>query len=308
RKADAELDAWEGGKNLLFVSYIKPHHPFDPPARFLERFEKSPPPLLPGWTDQADPELVASGYCFFPNELLREDTVRRVTGGYYAAIEQIDEGIGRLLATLDAKGLYEKTTIVFLADHGEYLGSHHLLLKNNLMFEPLVRIPLIVKWGEDRRISNHDHRLVSLLDLAPTLLKKAGMTPPGSMRGMDLRDPNNTRDFVFASQRGGLEKMARSRRYKLIHFPKSCLSKFFDLEQDPLELENRIDDPVCKAEVASHLRALRNWCPLEEFPTSYLDLQAPVVSHVSDNAASRKLYFQKKMKDLQETMSNQETP
>ncbi len=105
---------------------------------------------------------------------------------YYATISQIDHHVGRLIALLKEKRLYDNTLIVFTADHGEYLGYHHLLLKGNHMYDPLVKVPLVIKWPDGRRAGSVSQRLVSNVDLAPTLCRAAGLQPAAEMRGEDL--------------------------------------------------------------------------------------------------------------------------
>ena len=69
-----------------------------------------------------------------------------IRDSYYGAISHIDHHVGRMIDTLRTRGLYDETLIVYNSDHGEYLGFHHLNGKGNRMYDPLVRVPLIVKW------------------------------------------------------------------------------------------------------------------------------------------------------------------
>ena len=66
--------------------------------------------------------------------------------------------MGRLLEYLKQQQLYENTLILYTSDHGEYLGFHHLLLKGNYMYDPLVKVPLIIKYpGAHRPVRYQMH-------------------------------------------------------------------------------------------------------------------------------------------------------
>jgi arylsulfatase A-like enzyme len=197
---------------------------------------------------------------------------------YYANIEHIDMQVGRMIDLLKRKDLYQDTLIVFTGDHGEYLGFHHLLLKGGYMYDPLVRVPLIIKFPHRRRAADVSEAIVSNIDLAPTLLLQAGCQPAPSMRGMDLNRPTAGRDAVFAESGRRDEIMVRTKRYKLIRNDPKGGSLFFDLARDPLEMENRIDDPVCRNEVEELTTMLTAWRGLEPCPETYLDENAPVIA------------------------------
>ena len=107
--------------------------------------------ILPGWTEktfelrsQAQPRLLPQRRTDrdepAPRDglLLRDDLADRPPRG------TADRPL------LKEKGLYENTLIVFTADHGEYLGYHHMLLKGNHMYDPLVKVPLVIKWPRGR--------------------------------------------------------------------------------------------------------------------------------------------------------------
>ena len=65
---------------------------------------------------------------------------------YYGMISEIDNGIGTILQKLKEKGLYDNTMIVFTSDHGDYMSYHHMMLKGRHLYDPLIKIPLIVKY------------------------------------------------------------------------------------------------------------------------------------------------------------------
>ncbi len=296
-----ELAGWSGAADgegrLLHVSFVKPHHPFDPPAPWDELYDPDALTLPPGWTERVPTVDLPyeSGY-FDYGDGLNEPVLRRVMAHYYASITQLDHQVGRLLDRLRDQGLYDDTLIIFTADHGEYLGFHHLLLKNGPMYDPLVKVPLLVKFPTApsgaggragapprprARRGETSEALVSLVDLAPTILSACGAdplttAPPGL--GLDLTDPDADRACLFAENRTfGPMAMARTRTHKLLLNGEhdGARDALFDLVADPQELDNRIDDPG-SAEVLGELRAaLTRWALFDTPVPTYLDEDAP---------------------------------
>jgi len=278
--ADRAMEAvgsWEPqGQNLLMVGFIKPHHPFDPPAPWHAMYDPDKLTILPGWTAESLEADLKLSRGYFPNDRLTEASLRRAMAYYYATISQIDHHVGRLLGLLKDKGLYDKTLVVFTADHGEYLGFHHMLLKGNHMYDPLAKVPLLVKWPGNRRAGTVADRLVSNVDLAPTLCRAAGLQPAPEMRGEDLGSDGPAREIVFCESGQNLV-MARTRTHKLIlaRGPRAS-SLFFDLEKDPLEMHSLYGSPQAAAEINRLTAAIAAWRP-PQMPQSCLDLEAPQI-------------------------------
>ncbi len=271
------LNGWDDGGHLLMASFIKPHHPFDPPAPWSRMYDPDALTLLPGWTDACLPADLAFRPGYFDNTALTEAALRRVMAYYYATISHIDFQVGRMLDLLKAKGLYDNTLVVYNSDHGEYLGFHHLLLKGNRMYDPLVKVPLIVKFPGQARAGEVSEELVNSLDVAPTLLGWAGCDAPKSWAGADLTDGID-RQVIFAESGGGHEYMARTRTRKLLLTAYPDQSLFFDLQSDPLELDNRFHDPACQVEIADLRDRLLDWALFDQPSPVHLDEAAPIIA------------------------------
>ncbi len=271
------IRTWDGGGNMLMVGFVKPHHPFDPPARWADLYSPGSLGLLPGWSDTLAERDTGFRRGYFSYSGLTPDGLRRAMAGYYATISQIDYHVGRMVEHLKQRDLYDDTLIICTSDHGEYLGYHHLLLKGNHMYEPLARIPLIIKWPHSRRRGQASGALISNLDLAPTILKASGCAPDPAMQGFDLDAVPEGRDVVYAESGCGAagEIMVRSTRHKLLYRREQPdRSLLFDLERDPLEFDNRWADPDYTT-VREYLvdRALA-WYPSKGYEP-YLDERAP---------------------------------
>ncbi len=221
---------------------------------------------------------------------------------YYAAIEEIDHEVGRMIDVLKKKGFYDNTLIVFTADHGEYLGFHHLLLKGNFMYDPVMRVPLIIRHPDRRHAGLISEDLVSNIDLAPTLLRRTGCTVPETMPGEDLSSGKTERECLFAEGNRGQQTMARTRTDKLILCDKKRPSLYFDLEADPLEMENRFESAACQEALGRLREQLHQWRPPEKITETYLDETAPIIQQpnaadpAGEHRAAMIAYCQEKMR------------
>ena len=279
KHAVATLEHWNGGGNLLMAGFVKPHHPFDPPVNRFEAYDPQALTLLPGWTESCLERDLKQHRGYFPNEKLTEKTLRKVMAGYYATIEHIDEQVGSMVETLKRKGLYDNTLIIYTSDHGEYMGFHHMLLKGNLLYDPLVKVPLIIKYPKRAGIKGGSvsDALVNNIDLAPTILAQAGLPPTDSMRGHNLANAGNDRDVIFCESSRNRLAMARTQTKKLIWSQDEDTTYFFDLEKDPLELQDLAAVPACKDEIESLKEKINAWRPREIKMDTYLDENAPVI-------------------------------
>lgn len=277
RKSLDAMKGWESGGNLLVASFIKPHHPFDPIAKDADAYKPEELTLLPGWTPACFEHDLALNPGYFPNKDLTEPRLRRIMAYYYANIEQIDRQVGAMVNLLKKKGLYDDTVIVYVSDHGEYMGHHHMLLKGNYMYDPLVRVPLIIKYPHGVNAGMTMPGLVSLIDLAPTLLLQAHCKPGPRMQGLDLAQEKKGRDIVFCESNRDNQVMARTRTHKLLlsHTPKN--EQLYNLTDDPQELKNVYTDPANATRVAELSEQIKAWQGPTPMPEPYLDLSAPQI-------------------------------
>jgi len=279
-RALAAIDQWDGDGNLLMASFIKPHHPFDPPAPWSRMYRPADLSLLPGWTDACPPHDLDMHAGYFPHRSLTEAVLKKVMAHYYGTISHIDFWVGKMIDRLKSRKMYEDTLVIFTSDHGEYMGFHHLLLKGGYLYDPLVQVPLIIKYP----FSQHDHRrgiksdaLVSNVDIAPTVLRQAGCEPGPFMTGLDLASEPAGRKVVFAEGPGQQQYMLRSRDHKLLLRKHRDRSLFFDLQEDALELNNVFHHADYQREVHHYAEALAEMLLFDIPQPVYLDENAPSI-------------------------------
>ncbi|MFC2156349.1 sulfatase [Acidobacteriota bacterium] len=294
------LEGWGDTGNIMMVGFIKPHHPFDPPENWKNMYDPEKLTLLPGWTEtplQRDLDLNAG---YFRHEDLTEKTLRRIMAYYYATISQIDFHVGRMVNVLKRKNLHDNTLIIYTSDHGDFMGFHHLMLKGGNMYDPVMKVPLIIKYPFNQKKGNINDSLVNNVDLAPTILGQARCRPRGKMSGFDLSKGKIDRKFIFAHGGKGNTAMARSKTKKLIH-ARNRRSLFLNLEEDPYEMIDLYDSPQYQEEIQKFKSAISDWEGPHELPETYLDLNAPTIRQPnvppSDLSHRKKTigYFNKKM-------------
>lgn len=282
RQALAELSGWtsEGG-SLLFVGYVKPHHPFDPPAPYSTMYNPDEISVLDGYTNEIPQCDRKEG--FFDYTSLDEQALRRVTANYYGSITHIDDSVGEMLSLLKEKGLYDQTTIIYTSDHGDYLGFHHMLLKGNFLYEPLAKIPLIIKFPKNSGICGETSALSENIDVMPTILKLCGIDLPASAAKINLADLNNGRTFAFCEGQYGTEEHPRL-GYMLVKEDKKLIvdgslerCMLFDLKNDKNELNNLFGNSEYKEDFDSLKNCLIEKMLFNPGGKNHLDENTPSV-------------------------------
>jgi len=249
------------GPFFAWMSIFDPHHPFDPPEEYRERFagkEPHKPAYRPGELEtKTDVQRDSHAKTYAGREPgfaeLRPEEVSEMILDYHAMCALIDDEVGRVLAALTETGQADNTLVIFTSDHGDMLGDHGLLLKGPFFYEGLIRVPLILRWPghipPDVR-----PELVGLLDLAPTILEAAGVDIPHGVQGRSLahfysagehlvahrgyalgicRDSNFPRDPPAALT------MYRTDNFKLVVYHNDRHGELYDLARDPDEFDNQ---------------------------------------------------------------------
>lgn len=258
------LDSYPGQEPFfLQVGFPGPHPPYDPTQEHLDRLAE-PETWLPH--DSAE-DRASQPYAL--QDLRRDNLevdhdaivhldhptqaqVLRQRRHYLANVALIDDQVGRIVDALERRGVLEDTVVIFTSDHGDCLNDHGHIQKWS-MYEPSVRVPAIVAGPgvvSDQRCDG----LASLMDLGPTILELAGITPPSWMEAESLvpalrGDSWTGREFVFSEhardmilQQTALMTMVRDHRYKQVEFVDHADGQLFDLDVDPTEEHNLWDD------------------------------------------------------------------
>lgn len=271
---------------FLFVSYPDPHHPFDPPAEYADRFDPAGMPVprvsaeergrqLPYfrelypegagfrelyWSARTDLE----GGSMITTDRISDESLGRAIAYTHATIRMIDDQVGRLLETLDRAGLADSTVILFTSDHGELLGDHGLLHKGPPPYRQLTEVACLMQ-GPGIPAGAVVDAMTSHIDLAPTMLDLAGVQ--GKCHDFDgtsmtplLGDGASTlREFDFGEYHPTVRtdlynQTVRTAGWRLTLYPGHPeWGELFNLADDPAERLNRYGEPGTAA-VAAELR------------------------------------------------------
>ena len=278
----------------LVYQHKGPHRPFTPAPRHAHLFDGIEFPCPETFDDDYSTRKVAEfardmkievslrdDYDDLPENLTEGETKRwifqRFVKDSYRAVVGIDENLGRVLDFLDTNGLAEDTLIVYTSDNGFFLGEHGWYDKR-FMYEPSLRIPLLIRYPRLGAAGQVSDNLVQNVDIAPTILDIAGLPVPEVMHGRSLkplmegRPPDDWRDSVyyayyedswrmyrdmakesindqtytkyFTAHRVGPHRGVRTGRYKLIeYYTEGDYWELFDLSADPHEVNNLYGQP-----------------------------------------------------------------
>lgn len=234
------IDNHEGDKPFfLFVSQLEPHHQndhhrFEGPRETVEQFRDYPIP---------------------PDLSFLDGDYRECYPDYVAAIQRLDENVGKLVDKLKEKGIYDNTVIIYTSDHGCHFKTRNAEYKRTC-HDSATHTPLIIAGGGFRG-GKTEERLVSLIDLPPTLLSIAGIPVPESYMGYDLcqqLDSPFARDCVFMQiSESQVGRAVRTDRFKyavrapkngeICHDAKVYFEDYlYDLQNDPYETTNLVRD------------------------------------------------------------------
>lgn len=170
---------------------------------------------------------------------------------YLGEVSLLDQQVGRLMRRLDELGLADNTLVIYTTDHGDMCGGHSMMDKHYVMYDDILRVPMIVRWPgvlPQGQVSNA--MVIHELDIARTILSAAEVMVPASFVGYDLRDlvcGEVVRGDIFSQYQGthqGLYSMRalRNRRFKYVYQP-SGIDELYDLHEDPDEIYNLIGVP-----------------------------------------------------------------
>ena len=251
---------------FAFVSFPDPHHPFNPPGKYWDMyspdqfevhlpFEVHENPLPPlAWLEKVFRE---GGDSITPQTAFRasDQHIKEAMALTAGMISMIDDQVGRIVETLKANGQYENTVICFNSDHGDYLGDYGLLLKGMFPSRATTQVPMI--WSDpsmrDGRVS---HALASTLDVAPTILERAGLAPYRGVQGLSLLraigGDDDLRDDLLIEYNEGMPKFGlsdpvrvrslRTNDWRFTIYADQQWGELYNLNEDPNETCNLWDD------------------------------------------------------------------
>ena len=276
-----------------WVSFPDPHHPFDAPEPWSRLHDPAQVDLpknrkrtfegRPWWHEAvltAEPAgdktraEIRKSYSRIAEQT--DDQLREIIANTYGQIALIDHNVGRILIALDEAGLADDTIVIYISDHGDWLGDHGLILKGPMHYDGLLRVPMILRGPGITRGKRVDEP-VSTLDLGPTFFDYGGAEALQTQHGASLRPLIETQDasreFAFNEwellpTRAGVGlslRTVRTKTHKLTVDMQSGAGELYDMVADPDETANLFDDPG-HADVQAQLHEFINQRPDDTGP------------------------------------------
>jgi arylsulfatase A-like enzyme len=256
------------------------HWPYQPPTTFRKRFVKKPLEAEIEEVRRDVYELIAS-----PDLAKKIGVIEAL---YDAQIAWVDACIGNLLSQMSTTDILDNTLVIVTSDHGDLLGEHGLLHHEFVLYEPLIRVPFIVRFPDRSYEGTRSDALVQTVDILPTLFDYLRINQPTSLREMQgkslikILDNSDRREFTIseradwssATSRRKLDKLQaeypnfdwkkyaheivalRTKDYKYI-WSSDNRDELFDLSSDQNESSNLVS---LRPEKANELKAkLDSW-------------------------------------------------
>jgi len=249
-QATGFLTAARDKPSFLWVTFRGPRPPFAGAAEGATTVAAGDLPLpesmayeregLPGVLSNAEPSRQFLA--------MNEQQLREARAAYATAIMQLDASVGRILQAVEQQGGPGRpTVVVWASDGGFLLGEHRLYGTGAFFYDELIRVPLVIRCPALVKEGVRVERVVSLVDLGPTLLGLAGQPVPPTMHGRSLvpvlQNPRTRLHadecfLVYEQQDGPLSARGLiSRHYKYVSYT-DVGDILYDLARDPLELYN----------------------------------------------------------------------
>ncbi|MEM7131637.1 MAG: sulfatase-like hydrolase/transferase [Chloroflexota bacterium] len=258
--------AQEGTPFFLRVDVIEPHHANTPPEPYASMYN---PQDIPPWDNFPDDFTgKPDGHLRKCEEwgLVDKDWAwwSEIVAKYYGDVTHIDTCVGEMLRAIEELGIADNTIFIFSTDHGDATGSHNHFEKAGTMYDEVYRIPLLVKGPAKWVVPGKVGSFVRLMDLMPTFVEWAGGQLTEAVDGKSLaplmlgETVSDWPDSVYCESHGEVwgyfsQRMVRTKRWKYV-YAAHTKDELYDLQADPAELKNLIDNPAF-ADVLSEMKA-----------------------------------------------------
>ncbi|WP_142785509.1 sulfatase family protein [Changchengzhania lutea] len=242
---------------FLYLSYMKPHAGHNIPKGYEDMYDLDSMKYAqqPPWEKDYSPHSAGVNRrglyeTYWKNA--SEEEWKLMTMRYYANVTWIDDMMGSTLKTMKDKGLLDNAIIVYTSDHGEMLGEHYYRFNKYNLYDPSVRVPMILAGSalpDTTKENTVNSTPTENIDIMPTLLDLAGITPERALPGKNLF-ANNNRTASFSAlheRKGEAAFMWRTNTHKLIlvfnrkenmnDYTRDNIitGEFYNLEKDPME-------------------------------------------------------------------------
>ena len=262
----------DGNPFFLAVGFLKPHLPFNAPAKYWDLYDSTTISLPPNYQrPETTPERAfhnsgeLRAYADIPETgPVSPDMANKLIHGYYACVSYTDAQIGKVLAALEELGLKENTIVILWGDHGWNLGDHMMWCKH-CNFESSLHVPLMVK-VPGKTSGQRSENITEFVDIYPSLCELAGLPLPDHLEGIsfvsDIDGAVREDDFAISKWYDGVTIIQDNYFYTEFlgedHQPQDRM--LFDHAVDELELNNLAEkDEYQDLTQQLHQKMVDNW-------------------------------------------------
>jgi arylsulfatase A-like enzyme len=284
---------WIGEQREPWISHLsllRPHPPLAAPEPYNQHNDPAqmPAPMRAASRAEEAKQHPLLDHFIKHIKYRAADEIRQIQQdkvNYFGLIDEVDDNLGRLFASLKAGGHWDSTLIIFTSDHGEQLGDHWLKSKQGF-FDQSYYIPLIIRDPRPQADATRGSQVKGFsenVDLMPTMLDWLGLDIPSQCDGFsllpairngvmpdgwreeahwecdfrDVRDDQVEQRLGITMHQCGLS-VIRDHRYKYVHFA-ALPPLFYDLQQDPGEFVNQAENPEYQTRVLEYAQKMLTW-------------------------------------------------
>ena len=218
---------------FLFINYMDAHDPYRPPPPFNGYFLDTSFPRLYGFK-----EYFLRYSLRFTNRWFNEKSWNAYQLSQYdGEIAFLDDELGRFFSRLKRMGIYDSSLIIITSDHGELFGENGISGHECIMYEGVVKIPLLIKFPYSTRVGR-ENRMITLADLFPTILSICELPIPDGISGKIFASASLPVVAELYKQTIGEHRILYDGKYKYMNYGHKRDPELYDLDRDPMEKEN----------------------------------------------------------------------
>lgn len=228
-KSRSFIDKAAGSPFFLFINFMDTHYPYLPPR-----------PYASYYVSNAFPHLykleLYTRYALHRYSKTALDAYQITQ--YDGALSYLDDQLGKLFDHLKKAGLYDSSLIIITSDHGEMLGEHNLYLHSCVLYEGVMKVPLLIKFPRSAR-AGREKQYIQLTDIFTTILAQCGLPVPDGISGKAIGETSAEAVGEFDQNYEIRHHRALyAGRYKYMKYEQKRAPELYDLERDPMEKIN----------------------------------------------------------------------
>jgi len=231
----------DGSPWMISLNFSEPHLPCRPSEPFASMYDPLSVPKWPSFDENFEnkPYIQKQQLLSWNIENYTWDDWAPIVARYYGIISQMDDAIGRILNKIDELGLKNNTIIIYTTDHGDMCGSHRMIDKHYVLYDDIVKVPLIIRWpGKIKKGIKRDDFICHSLDLPPTIIELIELCEKGQIYGFE-------QECAFVnemSECGKCNNNKNSNANNKVQYNRRLNARFQGKSILPLLLDGKVDD------------------------------------------------------------------